>query len=110
VGRTYSFGGEDLLYEGYTIRGGLAAPRARASEDVSVFEREGNRLLLDERWTRETEICEGAEDERGKEIRERCECLEVGVFSLCGHLASFSQTLRDGKTRKKNNAIMAYEN
>jgi hypothetical protein len=77
--RTYSFGVEDLLYEGYAVGGSLAAPRASVSEDIPVFEREGYRLLLNESWTREAEVCEGAEDERGKEIREGQECVKLGL-------------------------------
>lgn len=80
AGRTYSFGIEDLLYEGNAVSGGLAAPRASASEDILVFEREGYRLLLDESWTREAEVCEGAEDKRGNEIREGGKCLKLGVL------------------------------
>jgi len=78
--RTYSFGVEDLLYEGYAVSGSLAAPRASASEDIPVFEREGYRLLLDESRTREAEVCEGAEDKRGEEIREGRKCLKLGLF------------------------------
>ena len=74
------------MYKRYAVRGSLAAPCARTSENIAVFKREGNRLLLDECRTRETEIRKGAEDKRGNEIRERCECLEVGVLSPCGHL------------------------
>ena len=94
---TYSFGVEDLLYKGYAIRGRLAAPCAGTSEDIAVFKREGNRLLLDECWTRETEICEGAEDKRGNEIRERRKCLEVGVLNLCGHIVLSDSGLRTRK-------------
>ena len=57
--RTYSrsgFGIEDLLHERYAVRSGLAAPCAGASEDVVVFESEGDRLLLDKSGARETKI------------------------------------------------------
>ncbi len=66
--RTYSFGVEDLLHEGDGVSGRLSAPCAGAGEDIAVFEREGDRLLLNKRWTREAEICECAEDKRGEEI------------------------------------------
>ena len=70
VERTYSFGIEKLLYEWYAVRGRLAAPCGGASEDIAILEGERDRLLLDSGWTRETEICEGTEDERRQEIRE----------------------------------------
>jgi hypothetical protein len=36
--RTYSFGVQDLLYEGYAVSGSLATPCASSSEDIAVFE------------------------------------------------------------------------
>ena len=75
--RTYScsgFGIEDLLHEGYAVRSGLAAPCAGAGEDVVVFERERDRLLLDKGGARKTEILQRAEDERGDEVGKVCEC------------------------------------
>jgi len=62
-----SFGIENFLQEGYAVRGRLAAACACASEHVAVFEREGDRLLLDEGGTSETEVCECTEDKRGEE-------------------------------------------
>jgi len=94
--RTYSFGVENLLHEGYAVSGSLAAPRASVSEDIPVFEREGYRLLLDESWTREAEVCQGAEDKRGKDIRKGHECLKLGL--LC-HLACQALRLRLAYTR-----------
>ena len=82
VEHTYSFGIENLLYEWYAVCGRLATPCGSASEDVAVFESEGDRLLLDSGWTRETEVCEGTKDKGGKEIRKGCECLQLGLLGL----------------------------
>jgi hypothetical protein len=94
VERTYSFGIEKLLYEWYAVCGRLATPCGGASEDIAVFEGEGDRLLLDSGWTRETEVCEGTEDKGGKEIRKRCECLQLGLLRLrFSHLAHDLNTI-----------------
>jgi len=82
VERIYSFGIEKLLYERYAVCGRLATPCGGASEDIAVFEGEGDRLLLDPGWTRETEVCEGTEDKGGKEIRKRCKCFQLGLLGL----------------------------
>jgi hypothetical protein len=74
--RTYSCNGlgvEDLLHERYAVRSGLAAPRAGAGEYIVVFERERDCLLLDQGGVRETEILQGAEDERGNDMGKLCE-------------------------------------
>ena len=73
--RTYSFGVEELLHEGYAVCGGLAAPCGGACENIAVLEGEGDRLLLDTGRTRKAEVCEGTEDKRGEEICKGCECL-----------------------------------
>jgi hypothetical protein len=73
--RTYSFGVEELLYEGYAVCGGLAAPCGGARKDVAVLEGEGDGLLLDPGRTRKAEVCEGTEDKRGEKICKGCECL-----------------------------------
>ena len=71
------------------FRSGLAAPCAGAGEDVVVFECEGDRLLLDEGRARETEILQGAKNERGYEMREQCEC-----STLFNHSDDFVLSLR----------------
>ncbi len=68
VERTYSIGIEKLLYEWYAVCGGLAAPCGGTSEDIAVFEGEGDCLLLDSGRTRKAEVCEGPEDKRREEI------------------------------------------
>lgn len=80
--RTYSFGIEKLLYEWYAVCGCLATSCGCASEDIAVFEGEGDRLLLDSGWTRETEVCEGTEDKRREEVCKRYECLRLGLLRL----------------------------
>lgn len=88
--RTYSFGVEKLLYEWYAVCGRLATPCGGVSEDIAVFEGERDRLLLDSGWTRETEVCEGTKDKGGKEIRKRCECLQLDLLRLrFGHLVQY---------------------
>ena len=80
--RTYSCGGlgvEDFLHERYAVRSGLAAPRAGAGEHIVVFEREWDCLLLDQGGVRETEILQGAEDERGNDMGKLCE--RCGLFN-----------------------------
>jgi hypothetical protein len=94
---TYSFGIEDLLYEGYAVSGSLAAPRSSVSEDIPVFERKGYRLLLDESWTREAEVCEGAEDKRGKEMREGREYLKLGLLCHRGLQTRACENFYQGK-------------
>jgi hypothetical protein len=79
--RTYRFDVEKLLYEGYAVGGSLAAPCASTGEDIAVFEREGNSLLLDKCGTRKTKICERTEYERGQEMRKRGKCLELVILS-----------------------------
>jgi hypothetical protein len=89
VERTYSFCIEKLLYEWYAVCGRLSTPCGGSSEDIAVFEGEGDRLLLDSGWTRETEVCEGTEDKGGKEIRKRRESLQLSLLRLrFSHLVS----------------------
>jgi hypothetical protein len=92
--RTYSFNVEELLYQRYAVCSGLAAPRGGASENVAVFEGEGDRLLLYSGRTRKSEVCEGTEDKRGEEICKGCECFHLRLLGLrlglrLSHLRSF---------------------
>ena len=95
--RTYSFGIEKLLYEWYAVCGRLATPCGGASEDIAIFEGEGDRLLLNSGWTRETEVCEGTEDKWGNEIRKGCECLQLGLLML-----RFSHLVHDDNSNHSN--------
>ena len=94
--RTYSCGGlgvEDFLHERYAVRSGLAAPRAGAGEHIVVFEREWDCLLLDQGWVRETEILQGAEDERRNNMGKLCE--RCGLFNNHFVVASENLGARD---------------
>jgi len=92
--RTYSgsgFGIEELLDEWYAVRGCLSAARTCAGENVVVFERERDRLLLDEGGARETEIGQGAEDERREEMGKLCKfngLVDHPVLSLLAALSA----------------------